>query len=172
MLSIDAWLDEKPYKELYDGVVREKVSRQLDHAKVQLAIAVALREWGRARGEVAIELRVYLAEGTTLVPDVAFITYERLTSLSKAERQKPPFAPDIAVEVRSPDDRERNIRRKTELYLTHGATLVLDVDPSMRTVLVTDSVSEKLLQPGDVLEHRAFPGLRLSVDELFADVES
>ena len=168
MLSIDAWLDEKPYKELYDGVVRAKVSPQSDHAKVALGCGILFSRWAGARGDVGVEWRVYLVEGTTLVPDVAFFSRERLALLSSTESQKPPFAPDIVIEVRSPDDRDENIRRKTELYLTHGATIVLNVDPAARTVLAIDARSETTLREGDVVQHPAFPDLHIAVSEIFA----
>ena len=39
MLSIDAWLDEKPYKELYDGMVHKKysIARQTSFAMTRVA---------------------------------------------------------------------------------------------------------------------------------------
>jgi len=171
MLSIDAWLDEKPYKELYDGVVHEKVSPQRAHGKVVQRIGRLLEDWGGSRGDVAPEWRVYLAEGTTLVPDLAFISDERLAPLPEAQREKPPFAPDIVVEVRSPADREANIRRKTELYLAHGARIVLNVDPSTRTVSMSDARGEVTLRPGDVVTSPAFPDLRIPVYDMFAPLD-
>lgn len=167
MLSIDAWLDEKPYKELYDGVVHEKVSPQRSHAIIAGEMYSLLRQWGRQRGDVGIEWRVYLAEGITLVPDVCFVSRERLAALSEQEREKPPFAPDIAVEVRSPEDDERNIKRKTCLYLEHGATIVLNVDPRDRTVRLTDHAGERILRSGDTIAHAALPGLSIGVDAIF-----
>jgi len=59
MLSIDAWLDEKPYREVYDGTIHEKVSPQSAHGIVASYIPELLRAWGRGRGMVASELRVY-----------------------------------------------------------------------------------------------------------------
>jgi len=168
MLSIDAWLDEKPYREVYDGTIHAKVSPQLAHGIVASYIPELLRAWAGRRGTVAVELRVYLAPGTTLVPDIAFISRERLAPLSAAERQRPPFAPDIAIEVRSPDDRDANIVRKTELYLTHGATIVLNVDPVERTVLLSSNDGERVLHSGDAIEHNAFPGLHIPVATIFA----
>lgn len=55
-----------------------------------------------------------------LLPDVAFVTADRLAALSARDQQRPPFAPDVAIEIRSPSDRERNIARKIELYLARG----------------------------------------------------
>jgi Uma2 family endonuclease len=171
MLSIDAWLDEKPYKELYDGAVHEKVSPQSDHAVIALECAILLKEWGRRRGETGVEWRVYLAEGVTLVPDVAFFFEEKLAALSREQRQKPPFAPDVAVEVQSPEDREPNIRRKTELYLAHGSTIVLNVDPATRTVRLSDAGGERTLRAGEAIEHPAFPDLNIFVSAIFAPLD-
>ena len=171
MLSIDAWLDEKPYKELYDGVVHEKVSPQRTHALVCGEIFSLLRECARERGEIGVEWRVYLAEGTTLVPDVAFISHARLAALSEQEREKPPFAPDIVIEVRSPEDREKNIRRKTQLYLEHGASMVLNVDPQDRTVQLSDRNGEQILRSGDTIAHPAFPDLRIAIGSVFAPLD-
>ena len=171
MLSIDAWLDEKPYKELYDSVVHEKVSPQADHSQVALECGILLKQWAGTRGKVGVELRVYLAEGTTLVPDVSFVSSERLAPLSEIERQKLPFAPDIAIEVRSPDDYEANVRRKTELYLRYGATIVLNVDTAKREVRMSDAESEIVLRPGDTVQHPAFADLEIPVAEIFAILE-
>lgn len=171
MLSIDAWLDEKPYKELFDGVVHEKVSPRHAHGVIMLDVGILLKAWGEELGSVAMELRVYLGEGTTLVPDVAFISGRRLATLTPDEREKPPFAPDIVVEVRSPEDRERRVRRKTALYLAHGTSIVLDVDPSTRSVRVSDTDGEKIFRCGDAVTHHAFPDLQISVDDIFASLD-
>lgn len=171
MLSIDAWLDEKPYREVYDGAIHEKVSPQLAHGIVAGEITAQLRDWGSRRGVVAVELRVYLGPGTTLVPDVAFISDERLATLSEEEREKPPFAPDIAIEVRSPEDRAANVVRKTELYLAHGAMLVLNIDPHDRLIRLSSAGGERVLHSSDAIEHPAFPDLRIPVAAVFAPLD-
>ena len=145
MLSIDAWLDEKPYREVFDGAIHEKVSPRVAHSLVCLHAGRLLSDWAGRRGVVGVEMRVYLEPGVTLVPDVAFITLDRLKALSGEARQKPPFAPDIVIEVRSPKDRESHIARKTTLYLAHGATLILNVDPDSRTILLTSHERERTL---------------------------
>jgi Uma2 family endonuclease len=170
MLSIDAWLDEKPYREVYDGTIHEKVIPQLAHGIVAAELVMQLGHWAGQRGAVAVELRVYLSPGVTLVPDVAFISDERLAALSEEEREKPPFAPDIAVEVRSPEDREANVRRKTDLYLRHGAQLVLDVDPQERTVRASSRSGERTLVVGDTIADSALPDLRIPVAAIFASL--
>ncbi|MGH7716643.1 MAG: Uma2 family endonuclease [Vulcanimicrobiaceae bacterium] len=171
MLSIDAWLDEKPYKELYDGAVHEKVSPQSDHSMVMLRFGRLLDDWAAGRGWVGAEWRVYPREGITLVPDVGFISDGRLAPLSREERQKPPLAPDIAVEIRSPDDRDAAINRKTSLYLELGTTLVVNVDPARRVVRLTDRERDIELDESATIEHHSFDGLQIPVAEIFATLK-
>ncbi len=168
MLSIDAWLDEKPYKELYDGAIHEKVSPQYNRAKVVFQIEKLLETWASGRGNFRAEWRVYPVQGISLVPDVAFISGSRLAPLSKAERQRPPLAPDFVFEVRSPDDRDAEINRKTSLYLELGTTLIINVDPTRRVVRLTDREENIELDESATIEHHAFEGLRIPVATLFA----
>jgi Uma2 family endonuclease len=47
-----------------------------------------------------------------------------------------PFAPDLAVEVISPNDRDDEVEEKIQLWLKAGSLLVWSVDPESRTVVV------------------------------------
>ena len=72
--------------------------------------------------------------------------------LSEFEGERPPFAPDLPVEIRSPDDRDRNVARKVEIYLAYGSRLVLDVHPKRKTIVA----------------HGELPGFRFDVTAFFA----
>ena len=167
MLSIDEWLDEKPYKELYDGTIHKKVSPGFPHGIVEGLAHSALLAWGAELGAVVIELRIYLDEGLTLVPDVSFVSNERLAALSEEDENRFPIAPDIVVEVRSSGDRTANIRRKTDLYLRHGTRLVLNVDPRSRSVIASTAAGERTFGSHDVVEDPGFPTLSIPVSRLF-----
>lgn len=165
---------EKPYIELIDGLEVRKMSPQTRHSRLQLELGVILRAWATERGIVGTEWRFWLVpvgeRRTSLVPDVAYLSNERFRPLPEDASEKPPFAPDIAVEIRSPDDRPRNIQRKIELYLAHGSNLVLDVDPKTRTIIAHDASSTRIFRAGDRFEHPAPPGLTFDVGVLFASV--
>jgi Uma2 family endonuclease len=167
------WLDTKPYKEVYDGRAHRKMSPQRAHALLQGRLWSLLDAWATrsGEGEAGTELRVYLDPETSLVPDVSWISDVRLRQLSPEEREYPPFAPELAVEIRSPRQRKAGIARKTELYLAHGAIAVLDVDPRGRSVGVTTNEGASILREGDVFEHAAFPGLCLRLAEIFAPLD-
>jgi Uma2 family endonuclease len=164
---------EKPYIELIDGIRVRKVSPLHRHSILQGEMYVLLRTWAAGRGAASTELRVWLAieaKRTSLVPDVAFIASERLTSLAEAERDRPRFAPDIAVEIRSPSDRKSNIARKIELYLAHGSRLVLDVDPATRTIIAHDGISIRTFGAEETFAHPAAEDLTFDVGVLFETV--
>ena len=169
-------LDEKPYIEYLAGRALRKVSPKRRHGIVQLAIGRELQDCSRGYGSVATEWRFHLdvrnVRQTTLVPDVAFVKYERLNALPPAEREEPPFAPDIAIEIRSPSDRTATIDWKVDAYLRFGGTLVFDVLIDEREIRVTDR--ERItttFRDGESVTHPAFPWLRIDVRSVFAEIQ-
>ena len=102
-----------------------------------------------------------------LVPDVAFVTNERLRGLVDHDLEAPPFAPDVAVEILSPGDRTAYVAHKIGVYLAIGASLVIVVDPSRRTVQLHDSSGVRELSGDDVISHPALPGFSLALPEPF-----
>src|SRR6267154_2317163 len=104
---MEEMLLEKPYVEYLDGKAYPKaVSPKAKHSIVQGAAFAILRRCSAGLGLTGTEwdFRVGVVDGTQtiLVPDVAFVTLSRLQALPEAERDQPPFAPDVAVEVQSP----------------------------------------------------------------------
>lgn len=102
------------------------------------------------------------------LPDVGYISKARMP-------QRPPRivhdAPDLAVDVKSPNDTKRELRRKVEDYLRLGTKMVWLVFPDERRieVYVMDAdVAEYdidgVLDGGDIL-----PGFKLPVRNIFQD---
>ncbi|HZZ00205.1 MAG TPA: Uma2 family endonuclease [Candidatus Baltobacteraceae bacterium] len=167
--------DEKPYVEWLEGRPVPKVSPKHRHSVAQFAICAIVRRLGKGRGTWGTEWRFELDDRkrkrTSLVPDVAFVSYERWRPLGDENRQQPPFAPDIAVEVRSPSDRMKNLLWKVAAYLERGALLVLDVLPEERRIVAYDRNGIAEFATGDLFEHAAVPWLRFAVAEVFEDFE-
>ena len=80
----------------------------------------------------------------------------------------PPFAPDVAVEILSPDDRRIDVDDKIDTYLRAGSSLVIVVDPQKRVVELHDPLATARLDEGAAIEHAALPGFRYPVRDLFA----
>ena len=78
-------------------------------------------------------------------------------------------APDVAIEVTSPSDRDADVEEKARDYLSAGTLAVIVVDPRGRTVTVhrPDSAAEVLAEDDTLSVEPAFPGWRLPVRDIF-----
>jgi Uma2 family endonuclease len=79
--------------------------------------------------------------------------------------------PDLAVEIKSPDDTVKELREKAAYYLANGARLVWLIYPAKHMVEVyTPDGDVEILVEGDLLTGGdVLPGFSLPVAEVFAD---
>ncbi|MGA8326736.1 MAG: Uma2 family endonuclease [Candidatus Cybelea sp.] len=163
--------ETKPETEWVRGRALQKVSPQRDHSRLQGAMTMRLDRWAAGRGEVGPEWRFRVAPPgevrRPVVPDVAYVSNERLRPLEGRELQVPPLAPDVAVEILSPDDRRADVDDKIHVYLSAGAALVIVVDPMNRAVELHDLEQTEFLCEDDAIQHGAMPGFSYPVSELF-----
>ena len=167
-----AILSDKPYVELLDGVKYPKVGHQLTHSLVRVAIVAILKRCAADRGYSLFSWRFRLSPDTEFVPDACFVSFDRLEALPEADQEEPPFAPDIAIEVRSPMYRAEYNSRKISKYLDHGSLLVLDIDPARRTILVHAKNTPLVTLSGtESFENASVPWLRFNVASVFFDLD-
>jgi Uma2 family endonuclease len=168
-------LIDLPTIEYLDGEAYPKVSPRFTHARVQARLTAILVAAAGTRGWVGTELDVLpgAVDGTktAFVPDLAFLSSERLAALNAADREEPPFSPDIAVEIWSPSNERRYLDRKIAKYLATGALVVLDVNPYDRTIVAHDPRSVRRFDAGETFEHAAVPWLGFQVAEAFQDLD-
>ena len=119
--------------ELIDGKVVPLIPPGSQHGWLSVEIAVALRNHtkGKGLGVVHGESGFVLKRDpdTVRAPDVSFTLTERATPQSPKYSEG---APDLVVEVLSPDDRAGAVADKVALWLETGATLVWVIDPRRR----------------------------------------
>lgn len=103
---------------------------------------------------------------TVRAPDVGFIAKNRLTPLTGGFYH---LAPDLVVEVVSPSDSARNIRRKVDQYLRAGTRLVWIVYPDDKFVDVyRPDHDTSTFRIDDTLDgYEVLPGLSLPVHDVF-----
>jgi len=103
---------------------------------------------------------------TVLAPDIAFISTERLGPNIVGFH---PGAPDLVVEVLSPNDRKREVEQKTAMWLGFGANAVWLVDPRTRTIDVRLSNGERMTfaEKDELTDSVVVRGFRLRVAEIF-----
>ncbi len=84
-------------------------------------------------------------------PDVAFYSYGRLPK-GPLDKKYGPEVPELVIEVRSPDDRWRDLHAKVAEYLTAGVTAVIVLDPDANTAHVFHADQPtRVLGPEDTL---------------------
>jgi Uma2 family endonuclease len=160
----------KPY-ELVRGEIVEVTPAGISHGAVTRRIGTLLGEFVDARGlgeVVGAETGFWLAPDTLRAPDCAYISREKVQSITEPEKYVP-FAPDLAVEVVSPGDTASDIRDKVDLYRAAGTRLVWVIYPALRKVDVylpdgtaREVGAEGTLDGGDVL-----PGLQIAAKDMF-----
>ena len=111
----------------------------LEHGEIVGNVGGGLVGFTRVRrlGAVSIGSGFQLAEDPDIVraPDVSFVTAERRPQ-GAGRRRFVDGAPDLAVEVMSPDDGEKDLLAKAGEYLDAGAARVWIVRPATRSVTV------------------------------------
>ena len=171
-LSIEEYLSNPAYEhcEYIDGQIAELSMGGKKHSRIQIACGHKLYEYSQKHpgGYVASELhcRLTVAGKTRFyLPDVAVVLGDSNPDSPFLDR-----APDLVVEVRSPDDSIAACTRKMNDYLANGARLAWLILPEERSALVfTPSAPVRTVMPGESLDGGdLLPGLQIPIDDLFA----
>ena len=103
-------------------------------------------------------------------PDVSLVRSERLKGHDDDEGFIT-FAPDLAVEVVSPNDLAEELQDKVQEYLTNGFPLVWVVHPSSKTVTIyrRDRSQITLGQNDEITGESALPSFRCKVAQFFPE---
>ena len=161
--------------ELIDGVLVEKA---MGFHESLLAVFL-----GRLLGEYVDRrnLGVVAGEAATLqlfpdlvrIPDVCFVSWDRMPDRKLPAAPVPHLVPNLAVEVLSKSNTKSEMAAKRRDYFSAGVELVWEIDPKTRTVAVYRSAadvatlgSDEVLDAGEVL-----PGFQLPLRDLFATLD-
>ncbi len=111
-----------------------------------------------------------LTTGLLRIPDVSFISWDRLPDRKRPTEPIPQLAIDLAVEVLSKSNTKAEMTRKVREYFEAGTLLVWLIDPKTRTARVFTSVKKSVLlkEDGTLDGGAVLPGFTLSLRELFA----
>jgi Uma2 family endonuclease len=163
--------DTEPATEWILGRPVQKVSPKRKHAVLQLWLGARLQRWAHGRGAVGSEWQFRLAPPRelvrTLVPDIAYLSIERIGDASEEEMDAPLAAPSVAVEILSPEYRAAHVTHKIEVYLAAGSDAVIVVDPSAEVVVAHDPQGTRTFRRGERFEHPALPGFAFDVGEMY-----
>jgi Uma2 family endonuclease len=104
-------------------------------------------------------------------PDVSFVKHGRLPD-EKLPGGNIPFAPDLAVEVVSPNDLAEDVEKRINDFLTAGVPMLWMIYPGSRSVYVYRSggVIQRLSGGEEISGGDVLPGFSCRVEELFTGV--
>lgn len=163
---------EKPALEYENGRVTQKVPPQGEHAAIQSALVEFFNRSLRPN-KVALALTELRAtfEGSSRVPDIAVYRWERIPRNDHggiANHFLTP--PDIAVEIRSPEQTARAQIRRCREYIRDGVAIAIMVDPERLHVWVLrPNEAEQELQDQQFIElGPILPELRTMPAEIFS----
>ncbi len=179
-LSLDEWLaqpETEPASEYACGEVLQKPMPNLPHFLIQNLFLIVLHDWVRQHrlGRSGAELRCVFGPQSGrrgYIPDVAFISWARLRRGDSWNQVPFREAPDLAIEILSPDQAMGRFTDKIHFYLRHGVRLVWVVDPRAETVTVHQPDADPFtLTTGDTLDGGTIlPGFTLAVAAIFAEL--
>ena len=160
--------------ELIRGELRRMSPGSYRHGKIIINITLSLGQHVRDHqlGDVyAAETGFKLTSNpdTVRAPDVAFVRSERVEAVGDMEGYWP-GAPDLAVEVISPNDLYTEVEEKVIEFLDAGAGMILVINPRKHTVTVYRALANiSILTEDDTIDgEQVVPGWRLAVREVFA----
>jgi Uma2 family endonuclease len=173
------WTDEELMQLPKDGYKYELVDGDI------VRTSAGVRH-GHISGHLACQLDVYIEahkigvvldsstgfrmkSGNVRSPDVSFVAKERLVGMTEAPEGFFEGAPDLAVEVLSPDDKMKNVLKKLAEYFDNGTRLAWVVNPKDEIVLEYRSPeSATILTDSDILDGgEVVPGFTLPIATLF-----
>lgn len=164
---------EKRLYELVDGVLVEKTVGIYESYLGGLLLHliwefVEKHDLGVALGADGM---MRLAPGLVRIPDVSFISWQRLPERTVPREAISNVAPELAIEVISKSNTREEMQRKLADYFAAGVRQVWYVYPASREVWVYRAPEEvavldehQAVDGGDVL-----PGFRLELSRLFAE---
>lgn len=163
-------LDPEKHYEIVDGCPEEKPMAGARHGRVIMRLGARLEmhvEQHQLGGMYGPDTTFQIGHNERL-PDLAFVAAARMPDGGEPEGLWA-LAPDLAIEVISPNDLWEKVQSKVQDYFAAGVRQVWLVSWQQRTVSIFDSSTHiTVLTEHDVLTSEALlPGFRCRVSDIF-----
>ena len=156
--------------ELIDGQAVPKMSPNKFHSRLTRALIKLLEQWGEERGEIGVEWAVKLTRKRrdwAPTPDLLYVSYDRL-SPDWNQDEACPVAPELVIEIISPDQTFGELSEKAIDYLNAGVSRVWIVDAKARTITIFYPDAPPQTKRGDVpFTDSMLEGLQLTAEQIF-----
>jgi Uma2 family endonuclease len=160
---VDGEMVMSPKNDSYHGdICAELLTALRTHAKKHKLGAV----WDSSTG-------FWMQSRNCRAPDISFVTKERLVRMGfkRSTRKFFPAAPDLAVEVLSPNNTRAEIDERLKDYFGSGTQIAWVINPDSESVEVCHALDQRqLLGVGaDLAAEHLLPGFRFPIADLFKE---
>jgi len=162
-------LDPEKSYEIVNGQPEEKERAGGKHGVICLNLGGELRNYLKTskRGLVCSEVNFNLGKNER-IPDIAFVAAERIPPGGMPESVVG-FAPDLAVEIISPNDVHDKVSEKVLEYLEAGVRQVWLISSKLQSITIFRSPTDVQVFTGEseLVSEDLLPGFRCSLKEIF-----
>jgi Uma2 family endonuclease len=153
--------------ELIGGEVVKMAFPSLPHDLAKNRINRILTRYLDAHSELPllslVEIGVLVSGCDAFAPDVCVVSQDRLSGVGRIFQG----APELAIEVVSPTDTAKHLKRKVDAYLEGGSKSVWVVFPEARSVMVHTRESVRELKANQTITDPLLPGFSSPVAAFF-----
>ena len=173
--DLDAMPNDGRRYELIDGEIFVSAAPSWIHQQVVGNLHLLLRAWvdPRSLGQIALApVDILLSDSSAVQPDLVYASTPNLTKIRSGRYHG---APDLAVEVLSPTNREYDTVTKLFRYAQSGVREYWLIDPTYRTAQIL-SLIDGIYAPQKANEQGHYasivlPGLMIDPEAIFIPVD-
>ena len=165
-----------------DGYIHEVVNGELVmspknnyyHGDICADLLAALRTFANTHRLGAVwnsSTGFWMRSRNCRAPDISFVAKARLAGFARRDRRFFPGAPDLAVEILSPNNTRSEIDERLRDFFASGTQIAWIVNPDAECVEVCHSFTQRmLLGSGAVLDgEHLLPGFQYPITDLFKE---
>ena len=156
--------------ELVDGTLLEKTMGTYEsYVAMRIAAMLFMFVESHDRGIVlGADGMLCFSPGLIRIPDVSYISRERLPNGSNPHQPVASVVPDLVVEVISPGNTDKEMNDKLADYFGFGVRCAWYVYPSERSIHVYTSSDRHSVERACVTGGEVLPGFEMSVDAVLS----
>lgn len=178
------WTEEELQSLPEDGYLHEVVDGELvmspknnpEHGEICARLLTALRTYATTHRLGVVwdsSTGFWMRNENCRAPDIAFVAKARLAGLRRPMRQFFQGAPDLAVEVLSPNNTRAEMNARLKDFFASGTRIAWLIHPEEQFVEVCHAPSQRVIvgPNGELNGEHLLPGFRYYIADLFKDWE-
>lgn len=170
--SVNRFLIKNKGYEFIDGKLEKKEVPTAKHSGIATRFVIKLGIYLEKNniGRVYADNTLFKIGANRRIPDAAFVSAEKVPPTGEP-MDIWDFAPDIAIEVISPNERHNEVERKISDYFKAGVRQVWKIVPESKivTIYFSPTKTKILTEKDEIVCEEILPEFRLKLSDIFID---